>query len=524
MRIATFTICALVAISSAAASPVCAQDLGESPSFEERRQRAVAAGLSVVRARLPGEKGYHRTTYPVRVNLALDMYTLLETGTPASDPLLRGTMIALRKADDPDIWFSLRNNNPLIRMLAAHTTLAAVAYDRALLSEDPRAESKQSYKNHHKWVESLVSRLSALLSPDNERLAVQAGTHTDGTFHLALVALLEARDLGLHVEDRQLARWLSASLASQVPADRRNAATATPRGFSFLPTRPQHPGARAALPSSSMTGGALAAITRLIDALGDSDLLTDALAQRSRHALEDGLLYIERSLADHTDPRLRGEEHEAVFAYFYSLACACDALSLDLLGRYDWYRDGADYLLATQDADGSWFTRGHRGNGSADCWALLFLTRSLPHAGDRPAITRSSRGVRDVEFASVRERPAAERRAFVRSLVPRLHDATTRQRPWFFAEIARLGVAAADELVDIVDVHAEPDVRAAAYEILRHVIEPSLDLDPRATLGRRHAQIAAWRAWIDERRARLAYDHRTGRLVEVDREQRVRDG
>ena len=57
--------------------------------------------------------------------------------------------------------------------------------------------------------------------------------------------------------------------------------------------------------------------------------------------------------------------------YLYGLERVGDLTSRHLIGKHDWYREGAEYLLRRQMVSGGW------GGGILDtCFALLFLKRS----------------------------------------------------------------------------------------------------------------------------------------------------
>jgi hypothetical protein len=69
-------------------------------------------------------------------------------------------------------------------------------------------------------------------------------------------------------------------------------------------------------------------------------------------------------------PRVSGKG----YYFLWSLQRVCLAYGLETLGRNDWYTWGAEALLVSQEADGSW--QGEYGACGADtCFALLFLKR-----------------------------------------------------------------------------------------------------------------------------------------------------
>ncbi len=60
--------------------------------------------------------------------------------------------------------------------------------------------------------------------------------------------------------------------------------------------------------------------------------------------------------------------------YLYALERLMALTNLKTLGPHDWYTEGAQYLLATQEGDGSW--KGTYTQQSATAFAVLFLTRA----------------------------------------------------------------------------------------------------------------------------------------------------
>jgi hypothetical protein len=75
-------------------------------------------------------------------------------------------------------------------------------------------------------------------------------------------------------------------------------------------------------------------------------------------------------------PQLQpGQVGGRTFYFLWSLERVAVALNLDTIGKKDWYGWGAEILLASQGADGSW--RGDYSDCGADtCFALLFLRRA----------------------------------------------------------------------------------------------------------------------------------------------------
>jgi hypothetical protein len=63
------------------------------------------------------------------------------------------------------------------------------------------------------------------------------------------------------------------------------------------------------------------------------------------------------------------------YYFLWSLERVAVALDLDTIGKKDWYGWGAEILLASQEADGSWYGE-YSACGADTCFALLFLRRA----------------------------------------------------------------------------------------------------------------------------------------------------
>src|SRR5690606_2671588 len=62
--------------------------------------------------------------------------------------------------------------------------------------------------------------------------------------------------------------------------------------------------------------------------------------------------------------------------HLWAIQRYCELKDLDRLGGRDWYREGAEHLVATQKADGGWGEAIHD-----TCFALLFLRRTTFSGG-----------------------------------------------------------------------------------------------------------------------------------------------
>ncbi len=133
-------------------------------------------------------------------------------------------------------------------------------------------------------------------------------------------------------------------------------------------------------PSSSMTCSAIIGLTVAHGLAHDTDAKKGkAPFDPSKDmVLAKGLLALGTGIGNPggQSPKISKENFNGKAYYFlWSLERVCMALNLQTIGNKDWYKWGAEVLLANQLEDGSW--QGEYGEGGADtCFALLFLRRS----------------------------------------------------------------------------------------------------------------------------------------------------
>ncbi len=97
----------------------------------------------------------------------------------------------------------------------------------------------------------------------------------------------------------------------------------------------------------------------------------------TRRAVRDGLAWLGSHWSIDHNPN--GDKFYYYY-YIYSLERVGVLTASRFIGGHDWYREGASYLLAKQDDEGSWSARGGEwGTPVANtAFALLFLKRSTP--------------------------------------------------------------------------------------------------------------------------------------------------
>jgi hypothetical protein len=88
--------------------------------------------------------------------------------------------------------------------------------------------------------------------------------------------------------------------------------------------------------------------------------------------------FVERyfdSLPTDPKPALPGREGPELY-FLFSLERVAVACGLERIGDREWYKLGTRLLVASQNADGSWWQNGFVGNVPATCFGLLFLVRA----------------------------------------------------------------------------------------------------------------------------------------------------
>lgn len=221
----------------------------------------------------------------------------------------------------------------------------------------------------------------------------------------ALMALVTAGRLGLDAPPAAYRRAMKRLLAWQqatgpeVPVWMENpawdasgrygrwvkAGKARARGFPYL--------AKGSV-TGSMTCAGISSLAIVKDRLDDERLpaaqrLTREERAQLDRALTDGLAWMGSNFDVTKNPGLGASWH---YYYLYGMERACSLLGVTLLGRHDWYREGAEYLVRQQQADGSWPVAGAEGHEShlpvRAAFALLFLKRAtVPTRFRAPAVT-----------------------------------------------------------------------------------------------------------------------------------------
>jgi hypothetical protein len=125
-------------------------------------------------------------------------------------------------------------------------------------------------------------------------------------------------------------------------------------------------------PTGSMTSAGLICLLTGRKILGDR--LVPDLAKEVALAVHDGVAWLDRNWAVNRNPPGRQNYH---LLHLYGFERIGAFMQRRLIGRHDWYREGAAWLVQHQRKDGSWLDEGTHDPKDVlnTCFALLFLKR-----------------------------------------------------------------------------------------------------------------------------------------------------
>jgi hypothetical protein len=111
------------------------------------------------------------------------------------------------------------------------------------------------------------------------------------------------------------------------------------------------------------------------------EALPEALARRIDEGVLEGLVWLSEhfTVTDNPDP-----PNQWHYYYLYGLERTGAKTGVTHVGQHDWYREGAEHLLAAQEPAGGWAEAAASGKPADStesaitqtCFALLFLKRA----------------------------------------------------------------------------------------------------------------------------------------------------
>jgi len=241
-----------------------------------------------------------------------------------------------------------------------------------------------------RWVQDLVNWLVRVRKPATSTWGYPAHRDDHSNTQYAFLGLRAARDCGAMVPAQVFVQAAKTFLERQEkdgPKVPRIVVSTDPhqsdyvighdkaRGWSYL--------MEPFLATGSMTTSGIAVLSICHDALTNPDrssLYDSQLERDVARSVQDGFAWLDKHFAVNENPPIGPGWH---FYYLYGLERACVYGGRDLLGRHDWYIEGARYLVGKQEGDGRWSTGAlgiddtFQASDVVDtAWAILFLARA----------------------------------------------------------------------------------------------------------------------------------------------------
>ncbi len=362
----------------------------------------------------------------------------------------------------------------------------------------------------------------------------------------ALLGLKAAARCGVPVDagvwTRSLDHFLSTQDAAGPEARRGPPPAATAKGATETAAPTDHARGwayetRAAVrgATTSMTAGAVSSVVICRSELHGTRAMTPKLDAASERAAWDGLAWIGTNWApDPTPPLPDGADAPPevlkmmagggldLYTY-YGVERAGMLAGVEWMAGLDWYGKGAERLLATQAADGSW-TGLHNGlvakpPESADasrrvadvCFALLFLKKGTTPVR-RGAVTEAG-GDSDINFAEaakVTGKDLEDVLDLVLSRWRKASDAEVRRR--LFDGATSIGPKIVEPLLKRM-ASDDVETRRPSFELLKRATGLDFGYVADVSPDAREAALEKWRAWWMGAKDKLVYDAATKRLV-----------
>jgi hypothetical protein len=241
-----------------------------------------------------------------------------------------------------------------------------------------------------RWIQDLASFLVRARKPATSTWGYPAHRDDHSNTQYAFLGLRAARDCGAKVPSQVFVQSAKTYLERQEPEGPkvpRIVVSTDPnqsdyvvgydkaRGWSYL----QEP----FLATGAMTTSGIAVLAICHDALTNparSSLYDSKLERAVTTSVADGFAWLDKHFSVRDNPALGRTWH---LYYLYGLERAAIFGGRSLLGKHDWYVEGAKVLVDMQAGDGRWSTGTMDGEKTYEAsdvvdtaWAILFLARS----------------------------------------------------------------------------------------------------------------------------------------------------
>jgi hypothetical protein len=318
---------ALALVLSSATTVQAGAPAGDVPSLEVRVNAAISRGLKWLKAQqkpdgtFPGQEGRHPGGETALAGLAL-----VKSGVARGDPVL----YALTKVLAGNTWKS---------------TYSAAVYLMFLEAQGKPEKTSVPPEAARACLDFLVA---------NQRDGTWA--YPDGDIDMsntqfALLGLRAARKLGLEVPEKVLEKSATALWRWQDSNG----------GFPYTTNSP----------TGGMTAATLGGFA-VLGELGKGNARVEEVLGKKKKDLQRAEAWLEARFETDKNPYGRQEWTPTFqYAYLWAIERWCGFTGRTKIGTRDWYREGAEWLIDDQNADGQW------GRWIDDqCFALLFLRRA----------------------------------------------------------------------------------------------------------------------------------------------------
>ena len=172
-------------------------------------------------------------------------------------------------------------------------------------------------------------------------------------------------------------------------------------GFSYKARNPK-------VATGSMTSAGVATLEMCKQALDDR--MPEGLRSKIDRQVSYGMNWMIKNYSMTSNPR-RGAAH--LHYYLYGMERVGSILNVDLIGRHNWYWDGATFLVKNQNAEHGYWPDPWGRTEAASCFALLFLERATraaftdPHGKSKKSVVKSDPKGGALHFSAMSGSPAS---------------------------------------------------------------------------------------------------------------------
>ncbi len=518
------------------------------PAFQKSVDDAIARGVAWMRDHqgkdgVFGDDAEPFSTFPFGYT-SLGVHVLRSCGASFDDPAVAKGIATMRQAFRSGGSAGAQTYQLALALLALE---AHYSPDAA-----PEEKKKSRYGDSAKrgkpvipasdleWIRAMAQRLCSA----QDASGAFGYTATDGysrrrsgwdhsNTQYALLGLKAARRCGVEIDARVFQNCLEHLLGTQEPSgpevERRE--TDSSAGDAYAPRSRvagrdrargwgyTHPGA-----TGSMTTGGVSSMVICRGELQGTKRYTAALDRKAVQSIRDGIAWLGRNFSvTDNPPSGTGGWH---YYYLYGLERAGVLAGVTWMAEHDWYLEGAKYLLAQQNGDGSWGgtgmlaaqprrkgARARPGNLLDTAFALLFLKKATFRVEGAVA-TEESDSTLDLSGAAALD--DASFRAVFDSVFARYARAAEKDRSVLAADFVRMGTRALGLLILTLEAEGAAE-RGTALDALRRVTGLTHGYDPAAPQEARSAAVATWEEWYFGKKARLVADGEGGRFREGGR-------